>query len=73
MKIARSTKQRIEAIQTEAAEPQATLELLHARLEEHSGTKRICRKLKRVIEELDEWRNEPFVQSRSAMSSGDSA
>jgi len=55
MKIAKSTKQRIEVIKTEASECKSKLLNLHARLSEHSGTKRIASKLERVINLLDEW------------------
>ncbi len=56
MKIARSTRIRINLIKDEAAEVKRQLEQLHARLNEHSGTKRISDKLYRVIEQLDHWR-----------------
>jgi len=56
MKIARSTKERIAQIKSEAAKNEAELGNLLARLEEHSGTKRICRPLKDVIDRLQAWR-----------------
>lgn len=56
MKIGANTKQRIESVKDEALEVKRQLEVLHARLNEHSGTKRISVKLRRVIEKLEEWR-----------------
>ena len=58
MKVARSTKERIAHIKAEANEPKSRLINLLARLEEHSGNKRICRKLSRVICELEEWQQD---------------
>jgi len=55
VKVALSTKQRIEVIKCEASECKSKLLNLHARLAEHSGTKRIASKLERVISQLDEW------------------
>lgn len=55
MKIARSTKERIESIKDDALEKKRELETLHARLAEHSGTKRIASKLERVIDQLEHW------------------
>lgn len=55
MKIARNTKQRIESIKDDALEKKRELETLHARLVEHTGTKRIASKLERVIDQLEHW------------------
>ena len=55
MKVARSTKERIEVIKDDALAKKRELEGLHLRLAEHSGTKRIASKLGRVIDQLDRW------------------
>lgn len=55
MKVAKTTKARIFAIQQEAAECLTRLDQLRARLEEHPGTKRMTRKLEVVISKLGEW------------------
>lgn len=59
MKVAKSTKARISAIKAEAGELKAKMDNLAARLEEHSGTKRITRGLKDVIERLERWQSTP--------------
>ena len=55
MKIGRDTKQRIEEIKSDIQGPKQALLTALARLEEHSGTKRICRGLQKAIRQLDEW------------------
>lgn len=55
MRVAKSTKARIAIIKSEAVEVKQRLENLRARLEEHSGTKRIVKKLEVVIDKLEEW------------------
>lgn len=55
MKVAKSTKERIAHIKAEANVAKLQLQTLLARLEEHSGTKRISKKLDRVIGQLEQW------------------
>jgi hypothetical protein len=55
MKVARSTKERINHIKDDALAKKQDLQTLHARLSEHAGTKRIASKLERVIDQLDRW------------------
>jgi hypothetical protein len=61
MKVAHTTKQRIAEIKCEANMPKDRLMNLLARLEEHSGTKRICRQLEVVIGKLEQWQNTRHV------------
>ena len=61
MKVARSTKERIADIKAAASTPKSDLLRLLARLEEHSGTKRICRQLGQVIGKLETWQNTRHV------------
>ena len=56
MKIGQNTRQRIDSVKDEALEVKRQLEVLHARLTEHPGTKRISAKLEQIIDKLDEWR-----------------
>lgn len=58
MRVGRDTKRRIEAIKAESYEAKQHLVTLLARLEEHSGTKRVARPLKAVIDKLDAWQRE---------------
>lgn len=55
MKVAASTRERIAHIKAEANTAKNHLMTLRARLEEHSGTKRITRQLEQVIGRLEEW------------------
>lgn len=55
MKIGRDTKRRIDAIKAESGQVRTHLAQLLARLEEHSGTKRISKPLRQAIEKLDQW------------------
>lgn len=55
MKIAKNTKERIAHIKAEATTPKQHLNQLLARLEEHAGTKAICRQLNDVIARLETW------------------
>lgn len=55
MKVAKSTRQRIAEMKIEAAEARIKLESLRTRLDEHSGTKGMVKKLGDVISRLDEW------------------
>jgi hypothetical protein len=55
MRVGRDTKRRIEAIKADTYGPMQELVTALARLEEHSGTKRIARPLKAVIEKLEAW------------------
>ena len=57
MKIAKSTKERIAHIKNEASTPKSHLIQLLARLEEHAGTKAICKQLGDVIGRLEHWQN----------------
>jgi hypothetical protein len=57
MKIAKTTKERIAHIKAEANTPKQRLMELMARLEEHAGTKAICRGLGDVIGRLEAWQN----------------
>jgi hypothetical protein len=58
MKISRNTKARIQRIKEESQQVRAALENLHARLEEHPGTKRMAHKLRRSIDYLAEWQRD---------------
>lgn len=58
MKIAKNTKERIAHIKNEASAPKQELKQMLARLEEHPGTKAICRKLDDVIKRLDNWQRQ---------------
>lgn len=60
MRIGRSTKERIALAKAEATQSKTHLQTLLARLEEHPGTKRICRQLEQVIEKLEDWQNTPI-------------
>ena len=55
MKIAKSTKERIYHVKTEATASKNHLKMLLARLEEHAGTKAICKQLEDVIVRLEHW------------------
>lgn len=55
MKIAKTTKAKIEAIKVDSMTAKQQLELCVTRLNEHSGTKRIATKLERVIDKLEDW------------------
>lgn len=57
MKLAKSTKERIAHIKNEASTSKSHLMNLLARLEEHAGTKAVCRQLNDVIGRLDHWQN----------------
>jgi hypothetical protein len=57
MKIAKNTKERIAHVKNEANKPKSELIRLLARLEEHAGTKKICRQLEDVIGRLEQWQN----------------
>lgn len=57
MKLARSTKERIAHIKNEASTPKNQLMRLLAQLEEHPGTKAICKSLGDVIGRLEHWQN----------------
>lgn len=61
MRVGRDTKRRIEAIKEESYEARQKLVTLLARLEEHSGTKRIARPLKAVIDRLEAWQRATHV------------
>lgn len=61
MRVGRDTKRRIEAIKAESYEARQKLVTLLARLEEHSGTKRIARGLKAAIDKLDSWQRTPHA------------
>lgn len=55
MKIGKSTKERIQQIKVELDQPKRQLQTALVRLEEHAGTKRICRRLQKVVAELEQW------------------
>ena len=55
MKVARSTRDRIATIKAEATQPKQHLNNLLIRLQEHAGTKRVAKKLERIVEQLDRW------------------
>ena len=55
MKIAKTTKAKIDAIKMDSLTAKQQLEMCVTRLNEHSGTKRIAVKLTRVIDKLDDW------------------
>jgi hypothetical protein len=55
MKIAKSTKERIQQIKVDADRAKRELQTALVRLEEHSGTKRICRPLQKIVRELEAW------------------
>ena len=55
MKIAKTTKAKIDAIKLDSLTAKQQLETCVTRLNEHSGTKRIAVKLTRVIDKLDDW------------------
>ena len=57
MKIAKNTKERIAFAKNEANKPKSELMNLMARLEEHAGTKKICRQLEDIIGRLEQWQN----------------
>ena len=57
MKLAKSTKERIAHIKNEASTSKSHLLNLLARLEEHAGTKAVCKQLNDVIGRLDHWQN----------------
>ncbi len=57
MKLAKSTKERIAHIKNEASTSKSHLMNLLARLEEHAGTKAVCKQLNDVIGRLDHWQN----------------
>jgi hypothetical protein len=57
MKLARSTKERIYHIKAEANTSKNNLKVLLVRLEEHAGTKAICKQLSDVICRLEQWQN----------------
>lgn len=58
MRIAKHTKERIAHIKAEANTPKQRLIELMARLEEHAGTKAICKGLGDVIGRLEHWQNQ---------------
>ena len=55
MKIAKTTKAKIDAIKMDSLTAKQQLEMCVTRLNEHSGTKRIAVKLTRVIDKLEDW------------------
>lgn len=55
MKVSRNTKDKIAAVKEDALRVAQDLQLLHTRLDEHPGTKRMSAKLQRVIDKLKEW------------------
>lgn len=59
MKVSRETKARISTIKEEVSRHKSELATYLARLEEHSGTKRVCRGLAKVIAQIDEWQRQP--------------
>lgn len=61
MRVGRDTKRRIEAIKEESYEPRQHLAMLLARLNEHSGTKRIAKGLQAAIDKLDQWQRATHV------------
>lgn len=57
MRVSRSTRERVANIKAESNHVKQQLFLMRARLEEHSGTKRIADKLSKIIDKLEEWQN----------------
>ena len=55
VKVSREAKERIAHIKSEVSKQKHELMTYLARLEEHAGTKRICRGLQKVIGELEHW------------------
>lgn len=55
MRVSKSTRERVAHIKAESNQVKQQLLLLRARLDEHSGTKRISEKLTKVIDRLEEW------------------
>ena len=55
MKVSKETKDRIAHIKSEVTKQKQDLMTYLARLEEHSGTKRVCRGLEKVICQLEQW------------------
>jgi putative heme degradation protein len=60
MRIAKSTRERIAHVKNEASIPKTHLKQLLTRLEEHGGTKAICRQLEDVIARLESWQRQRF-------------
>lgn len=55
MRVSKRTKDLIDHAKSEAAEHHAALMRLLGRLEEHAGTKRVCKDLEKVIGRLEDW------------------
>lgn len=60
MKIAKSTKERIAHIKTEVTPHRQALQVLIARLAEHSGTKAVVKGLQKAVDQLDTWQRTPI-------------
>ena len=55
MKVSKETKDRIAHIKSEVSQQKHDLMIYLARLQEHPGTKRVCKGLEQVIGRLEEW------------------
>lgn len=55
MKLDGNTKQLLASVIIDTNQPKSDLAHQLRRLSEHNGTKMICRRLEKVIEELDRW------------------